>query len=284
MDYEGVMFERGNTVLYGFRNFDPGETLDCGQSFRWVKTAENTYEGIAFRKYLSISLETDKLILRGTTLDDFNHIWRDYFDFGRDYGEIKSIFNGDETLSKAISFTGGIRVLRQEPWEALCTFILSQNNNIPRIKGLVQRLCECFGEMITGGFAFPPPERLAGLNIEDLAPVRAGFRAKYILDAARKVASGEVDLGSLYTMLMYEAKAELMKIHGVGPKVADCTLLYGLGRVECVPMDVWMKRVMSAFYPNGFPGEIAHIAGIAQQYLFHYMRTCDDASHVLTVV
>jgi len=176
-------------------------------------------------------------------------------------------------LRAATQFSPGIRVLRQDGWEALCTFILSQNNNISRIKGLVGRLCEHFGRPIPGGFDFPTPERLAALSVLDLEPVRCGFRAKYIIDAAKAVSGGRFDLSAIYTLPIDEAFAALQSIHGVGPKVAHCALLFGFGRTECLPVDVWMRRAMDAWFPQGLPEEIQPVAGIAQQYIFHYART-----------
>lgn len=282
MDYIKVYQIGPDVALYGARCFDLDEILDCGQCFRWEKEnkeigypangGEYAYSGIAFGRLLRISQNGGTVIFHNTTLADFEKIWMDYFDLRRDYSAIKELLSKEETLEKAVGYAGGIRVLRQEPWEALCTFILSQNNNIPRIKGLVSRLCQFFGDETEGGRAFPSAGRIASLSEEDLAPVRAGFRAKYILDAARNVSSGRVDLNLLYEAPVEYARESLQKIHGVGPKVAECTLLYGCARVECFPVDVWIRRVLSEFYPDGFPEEFAPVAGIAQQYLFHYIR------------
>lgn len=165
--------------------------------------------------------------------------------------------------------------MRQEPWEALCSFIISQNNNIKRIKGIVERLCQSFGEPIADGvYNFPSYEVLARLSETDLAPLRCGFRARYIIDASRKVSSGEVNLERLKTCPIDEARQELIKITGVGAKVAECALLYGCGRIEGFPMDVWMKRAMTALFPDGLPECALPYAGIAQQYIFHYVRSC----------
>ena len=165
-------------------------------------------------------------------------------------------------------------MLRQQPWEALCTFIISQNNNIPRITGIVGRMCAAFGRPLGGGWhAFPTPEAIAALAPDALAPLRAGFRARYLVDAARRVVSGEVDLEALGTLPLDEAQAMLTRITGVGVKVAACTLLYGCGRVECVPVDVWMRRVLDRLYPGGIPACTYGYEGIAQQYLFHCART-----------
>ena len=177
-------------------------------------------------------------------------------------------------MAEAAAFAPGIRILRQEPWEALCSFIISQNNHIPRIKGIIERLCQRLGAEIPGTawHAFPTAERLAACSLEDLAPLRAGFRAKYLLDAARKVASGQVDLARVAAAPVEEGRRELQTIFGVGPKVAECALLYGFHKTECFPLDVWMKRAMATLLPGRRPEEFGENAGLAQQYLFHYSR------------
>ena len=152
-------------------------------------------------------------------------------------------------------------------------FIISQNNNIKRIKGIVERLCENFGEKLPEGeYTFPTAEKLSKLSVDDLAPIRAGFRNKYIIDSAQKVNSGEVNLNICYDLPYDEAQQELMKIKGVGTKVADCTLLFGFHRIEAFPLDVWMKRAMEKLFPTMSPKDFGEYAGIAQQYIFHYSR------------
>ena len=207
--------------------------------------------------------------------EDFETIWRPYFDLDADYGAKQAALSAvDPILETAAGFAPGIRILRQEPWEALCSFIISQNNNIPRIQGIVQRLCCLLGEPIPGSglFTFPGPEALAGLTVEELAPLRAGFRAKYLIDAAKKVTSGEIELSKIARSPVEFGRSELQKILGVGPKVAECALLYGFHKTECFPMDVWMKRAMAVLLPGRAPEEFGENAGLAQQYLFHYSR------------
>ncbi len=249
---------------------DLKQTLFCGQCFRFVQTEENIFEGTAWDKFVRLRQEKD-----GITLLDVNDsdvpFWEDYFDVSLDYGELIRSFSEDETL-KAACKGRGIRVLRQQPFETLISFIISQNNNIKRITGIIERLCENFGEKTAHGHSFPTAERLAGLSVEDLAPLRAGFRAKYIIDAAQKVNSGEVDLEKIALLPDDEAREELKKIKGVGDKVADCVLLFGLHRLSAVPKDVWIKRVIACCYPDGFPACVGEYAGIAQQYLFDYAR------------
>lgn len=260
-------------IIPNVRDLDLEQTLDCGQSFRWEKQNDGSFSGVAFGKYVNISLDGTDMIIKNAAPDD-EKIWRDYFDLELDYGKIRGdISKLHPVLEDAARYAPGIRILRQEPYEALCTFIISQNNNIKRIKGIVARLCESFGDEIDEGvYTFPTAERLAELTPDDLAPLRAGFRNRYIIDSAKKVASGEVDLELCKTADYETARAELMKITGVGVKVADCTLLFGMHRVEAFPVDVWMKRAMEKLFPGMTANDFGEYAGIAQQYIFHYSR------------
>lgn len=257
----------GKNILLYQEDFDLEQTLDCGQAFRWTKT-ENGYRGYYLNKPLEIQKENDSFVLLDTSEEDFVQIWKYYFDLETDYTKLKMAYSKDSTLKNACEFASGIRLLRQDSWEALCSFIISQNNNIPRIKGIISRLCEHFG-------GFPSANQLATYTPDDLQFLRAGFRAKYISDAANKVANGEIDFKKIKEMEINDARKSMMTIKGVGPKVAECALLYGMYRVEAFPIDVWIKRVMEQYYPGGFPQEFAENAGIAQQYLFHYIRNLE---------
>lgn len=256
--------------------FNVGLTLDCGQAFRWSKKENGDWHGVAFSKPLTLRETENGVEFIGTNREDFENIWKPYFDLDRNYDVICERFKSDSQLEKAVSECYGIRLLRQEPWEALCSFIISQNNNIPRIKGIVDRLCRLLGEHLgEDDYAFPSPERIAEAGIEGLAPIRAGFRAKYIIDAATKVANGEIDFEKILhpETSIEESRDELIKIKGVGEKVAQCTLLYGCGKVDAFPVDVWVKRILAEDYPDGLPECINGVKGIAQQYLFHWKRT-----------
>jgi len=261
-----------NVVLVGNNNFNLTHIFDCGQAFRF-NLKDGIWQGVAFGKILKCSQDGDHVIFYNITIEEFKAIWFRYFTLDINYGEIIKTISENKTFELATNFADGIRILRQDTWEALCSFIISQNNNIPRIKGIIDRLCESFGEEIESGiYTFPRAEKLAPLSVLDLAPLRAGFRAKYIIDAAKKIANGEVLPLSL-TYLPYEtAKENLMLIKGVGHKVADCTLLFGCGRFEAFPIDVWIKRVMASLFPDGLPECATEYAGIAQQYLFYYAR------------
>lgn len=256
---------------------DIGRTLDCGQAFRWVEVSPSVWHGVAFGKALTVSQKGNEIIFHDTCREDFECIWKPYFDLERDYAAVCERMSADGHLRRAIAECPGIRILHQEPWEALCSFIISQNNNIPRIKGIIDRLCRLLGDDLgNGDFAFPSAQKVALAGVEGLAPIRAGFRAKYIIDAAEKFANGEIDVEKIYLSPLDEGRDELVKIKGVGEKVARCTLLYGFGKVDSFPVDVWVKRIMSELYPDGLPECAAGVSGIAQQFLFHWRRTVEN--------
>lgn len=249
------------------------QTFTCGQCFRFTETAPGIFEGAAGNRYLRLEQQGDGITLHCSE-EEFQSFWRNYFDLDTDYEEKqKTLAALSPMLKEAERFAPGIRILRQNPWEALISFIISQNNNIPRIMGIIARLCERFGDPIPAPLrGFPSPQTLASLTLEDLAPLRAGFRGKYILDAARKVVSGEVDLKKIANAPVEFGREELQKIMGVGPKVAECALLYGFHKTQCFPMDVWMKRAMAVLLPGISPEIFGENAGLAQQYIFHYSR------------
>ena len=264
-------FKNGNAYIKGITEIDLSQTLDCGQAFRWEEQ-DGKWHGVAFGKFLELEIKDSVIILYNTTEEDFNNIWCDYFDLERDYGKIITEISTNEILKTASDYGKGIRVLNQEPWETLCSFIISQNNNIKRIKGIIARLCENFGEDKGGYYSFPTAQKIASLTLEDLSVLRSGFRAKYILDAATKVANGEVNLEILKELSIEEARNELMKIKGVGPKVADCALLFSHRHISAFPKDVWIKRAMEVLFGGKLPKEAEKYAGIVQQYIFFYAR------------
>lgn len=271
MPFEVSFDDRGAVIT---SDIDIAKTLDCGQAFRFSES-DGIWRGVAMGRAITLTQEGNKITLFDVDEEEFNSLWRGYFDLDRDYEMIKSSVSSNEILKKATDFSDGIHILRQEPWEAVCSFIISANNNIPRIKGIISRLCENFGKQVADGlFTFPSAERIAALTLDDLAVIKSGFRAKYILDAAQKFSRNQIDVEALYTLSIDEARNALMTIKGIGPKVADCALLFGWGRVECFPVDVWIRRAMNHFFgENGLPSEAVEYAGIVQQYLFYWART-----------
>lgn len=271
MPFEVSFDDRGAVIT---SDIDIAKTLDCGQAFRFSES-DGIWRGVAMGRAITLTQEGNKITLFDVDEEEFNSLWRGYFDLDRNYEMIKSSVSSNEILKKATDFSDGIHILRQEPWEAVCSFIISANNNIPRIKGIISRLCENFGKQVADGlFTFPSAERIAALTLDDLAVIKSGFRAKYILDAAQKFSRNQIDVEALYTLSIDEARNTLMTIKGIGPKVADCALLFGWGRVECFPVDVWIRRAMNHFFgENGLPSEAVEYAGIVQQYLFYWART-----------
>jgi N-glycosylase/DNA lyase len=235
-------------------------TFNCGQCFRW-KEYENNSGGISYCDGKTIAREAkDGIILQNVKESDVPY-WENYFCTDEDYPMLIKRFSEDKVLKKACEFASGIRVLRQDPFETLISFIISQNNNIKRITGIIAQLCE--------GGEFPSASRLLEL---DLSEFGLGYRTRYVLDAVKKINNGEISIDEITKMDYNRARSELMKIVGVGDKVADCVLLFGFHKTEAFPKDVWIKRVMSEYYPNGLPDCIKGYEGIAQQFLFHYIR------------
>jgi len=264
-------------IIENLENFNLSDIFDCGQCFRFNKISENEFEGVAFGKYLKVSQNNNKIFF-DTNIKDFENIWRDFFDIDRDYKKIFEELRRDETLKKASDFCPGVRILKQDPFECLISFIISQNNNIPRIKKIIERLCENFGDEINHNdkkyYAFPTAEKIAGLKLEDLDVLKSGFRAKYIFDAAKKVASGKINLESVYNMTLDEGAEYLQKIKGVGVKISACVLLFSYNKLESFPVDVWIKKVLEKYYPSDFSPRdyFGKYAGIAQEYLYYYER------------
>ena len=270
----------GGVRVEGAEPFDLAQTLDCGQCFRFAPTGDGGWFGAAGGHAAGLRFEGESLVLEGATAAEFEGFWRDYLDLDRDYAAVRAAFARDPRLAPCVAFAPGIRVLRQPAFEALIAFIVSQNNNVPRIKGILARLCALFGEPLPGGApAFPAPRRRAAGPKPARAPQRPRRPAGSNQDAARQVAAGTVDLQAVAVMPLADARRELTRNRGVGPKVAECVLLYGMGRLECFPMDVWMKRAMARLFPEetgkmpeSAPAIFGPYAGIAQQYIFHYCR------------
>lgn len=268
----------------GIGDFSVMRTFDCGQCFRFDPVTDENFiyrvDGVAYGRHVSFAENGDGSLFVRSSEEDLKNIWEKYLGLDRDYGEINkkivSVLSGSdrEHMEKAVEASRGIRILSQDKWEALCSFIVSQNNNIPRIKKIISSMSEAFGEKIDGGYAFPTAEALAAAGPDEIFKLKTGFRAKYIYDAATKVASGELDLEAVAKAETY-ARAEemLVGIKGVGAKVAACTLLFGFNRFDAFPIDVWIKRVMEKRFPAGLDyTAFGDVAGIAQQYLFYYER------------
>ncbi len=264
-------------------NFDIEQIFDCGQCFRFSavnkeNTAVTTYEGVAFDRYIKIEQTADKVAFYNTDEAEFNAVWRLFLDLDTDYESIIEGFSDDKTLNEAAHFADGIRILKQDKWETLCSFIISQNNNIPRIKGIIENMSARFGnEIYNDGekayYSFPTAKALYDAGEDEIFALKTGFRAKYIFDAAKRVCENPFFLTEVSGLDTESASEQLQLIKGVGKKVAACTLLFGFERYDSFPVDVWVKRILETYYPNErsrhFDGRYA---GIAQQYLFYYER------------
>ena len=266
--------------LNNLKDFNIDHIFDCGQCFRWEKQSDGSYTGAAFGKVVNMKVEENTLIIDNCTEADYEGIWRNYLDIDRDYGKVKEALRKDDPImAKAISFGYGIRILHQELWETTVSFVISQNNNIPRIKGCIENLAKNFGEKICTYrgrtyFALPTPEKLASLKREDLAEIKLGYRDKFLIETA-KAWLGTCDANE-------ESYDTLIEYTGIGPKVANCILLFGLCKYDSFPIDVWVRRVMNSLYNieekntkamKEFAKErFGEYGGFAQQYLFYYIR------------
>ena len=262
--------------LTGINDLDLEKTFKCGQCFRWGVEENGTYTGIAFGNVLKIRQCGDSVFI-ACSEKEFYSVWYDYFDLTRDYSLIRKQLCIDDFMKNAIEYGKGIRILRQDKWETLCSFIISQNNNIPRIKSIISILCREFGDEIEYNgmvyYTFPSAAKIAGLKAGDLSRLRCGYRAEYIIRSAGMVAGGAVNLEKLADGSVENARSALKALHGVGDKVADCMMLFGLHMLDAFPVDVWMKRAVVKHYGPGFDPKIfTPYAGIAQQYMFHYIR------------
>lgn len=261
-------------ILPGQAPFSAWETFTCGQCFRWMPQPDGSYIGIVRGIPAQVWTEQEQLFIHTTpnSLD----MWADYFDCDTDYASIARSFVVDDFTAKAANFGRGIRILKQESWEALCTFILSQCNNIPRITGLVRRLCEQLGTPVSFQgqtmYTFPGPEVLAPLTLSDLQFLRAGYRTPYLLTAAQAVQSGALDFATLNRLSTADARKAIMQLHGVGRKVADCFLLFGLHKLDAFPVDTWMKKAASCYDGDMHRFIDSPYAGVYQQYFFFYTR------------
>ncbi|MDR0999710.1 MAG: DNA glycosylase [Clostridiales bacterium] len=286
-----VSHQHNKLIVSDRECFDIKSTLECGQCFRFTKISDaadqSAYRVVAKDKLLFMTQVGDVVTMYPIDAQEVS-LWTDYFDLDRDYSVIKEHISADMVIKSAWERCDGIRILRQDPWEALVSFIISQNNNIPRIKGIVETLAKRFGEPIASSvdeilYSFPTPQRLATISLNELLDCKVGFRAKYILNAATRVATGNLCLESLGDMNIDEAREQLMSIYGVGRKISDCVLLFAYGKTEVFPADVWIKRIVAQRFFNGAKltdkdiqnfaaNKFGEYAGFAQQYLYAYAR------------
>ena len=284
-----IIEKENQIILEGIsKDFEPQHVFDCGQCFRWLREEDGSYTGVVQGRVINVKKENDLIILDNTNKEEFENIWFNYFDLGRDYSKIKNELKVmDEYLEKATEFGQGIRILQQDGWEMLISFIISANNRIPMIQRAINNLSEKYGEFIgeyrgKKYYAFPTAEELSKVSVEDIRACQTGFRDKYIKSVVDYVSEKKEDVLSYRKLNTDECIKELVKFNGVGPKVADCIALFGMQKYDTFPVDVWVKRVMEEFYVEDnlrlpkirkFALEkFGDLAGFAQQYLFYYAR------------
>lgn len=274
-----IKYNNNQMTIRDIDHFSLEQCLCCGQAFRW-RPRDGGFVGIALGREVLAVQDGAEVTLYGVDKQSGPAFIR-YFDLERDYGTLKSTYTKDPFLRQGMEFAHGIRVLRQDPFETLISFIISANNNVSRIMGIIEKLCMQFGKPLQEEKDFPTPKVLASLSVDDVKACGAGYRARYIIETARMVCDG-FDVYALANLSYEDAKQQLTTLPGVGPKVADCVALYSLGFTQAFPADVWMKRVLCGVYDyNGkndkqlrefIDKKFGRHAGIAQQYLFHYAR------------
>ena len=254
---------------------------ESGQCFRLNQIAGNRYALVALGRYLEIEQRGDEILFL-CTQEEYDTVWRQYFDMESDYDQYQRMIpKQDDYLTKAATFGSGIRILQQDVWEMLISFIISQQNNIKRIRKCIETLCERYGERKsfrdgqnvgdTVYYTFPDVEALARASEEELRACNLGYRSRYIVSTSNSILKKEVDLDALKKMGYRQAKGELLKLSGVGEKVADCICLFGLHHMDAFPIDTHIRQAMDAHYPTGFPFErYVGYAGVMQQYIFYY--------------
>ena len=280
-------------ILKNQDSFELKHIFECGQCFRWNEENDGSYTGVFNKNILNVQKKEDEIIFTGMIDGDIKKVVTDYFDLNRDYLKIKKqLSNIDENMKLSVEYGEGIRILNQNLWETIISFIISANNNIPRIKGIIERLCRKYGQKIiwnnTEYYTFPTAEELKNVSIEDFRKLGTGFRDIRLYETTQKIVNKEVDLEILHNEKDTEKVREiLLTLSGVGPKVADCILLFStLKRFDVFPIDVWVRRVMNDLYIKSpdeskvSKKEIQKIAlekfgklqGLAQQYLFYWRR------------
>ncbi|NLK95909.1 MAG: DNA-3-methyladenine glycosylase 2 family protein [Clostridiales bacterium] len=285
MDYNNVKIEENKVIIEGVKNFNIKQILECGQCFRWEKVGENNYIGVAFDKVIEVLQKDNEVIIFNSNEEDFNNIWLKYFDLERDYETIKKELSKDKILKESVEFGYGIRILNQDSFEMLISFIISARNSIPSIMKTIKKISEKWGNAIEYKgkiyYTFPKPEMLKGITEEEIKETGASFRSKYILDTVNKI-NEKNNLDEIKSLNDDECHIALQEFKGVGAKVADCIMLFSMGKTSAFPVDVWVKRAMMFFY-NADEGSLNKIrifgrerfkdlSGFAQQYLFYNAR------------
>lgn len=279
-------------VLKNIEAFEPKHIFECGQCFRWNLEEDGSYTGIIGENVLNIKKEQNNIIIKGMYKDNAKDVVTKYFDLDTNYEQIKEKLSAiDDNLKISIEYGSGIRILYQDVWEALISFIISANNNIPRIKGIIERISKKYGKEIIWNnksyYTFPTPDELSKATVKDLRELGLGFRDTRVFQTTLMVKNNNINIYELEKIQDVEKiREELLKFPGVGPKVADCIMLFSMKKYEVFPIDVWVKRVMTELYFNEeikinpdnkkilkyAENKFGKLAGLAQQYLFYWRR------------
>ena len=279
-------------IIKNIESFEPTHIFECGQCFRWNKEEDGSYTGVVGHNVLNVKKNENEVTITGLCSEKIEELCKKYFDLETDYETIKEKLSKiDDNLKISIEYGKGIRILKQDTWEALISFIISANNNIPRIKGIIERISKKYGKTIKWQgkeyYTFPTPEELSKASVVDLRKLGLGFRDTRVFETTRLVNTKQIDIYELEKIIhTKKLREELLKYPGVGPKVADCIMLFSMRRFEVFPIDVWVRRVMTELYfenetkivPNNkqilkYAEEtFGNLSGLAQQYLFYWRR------------
>lgn len=280
-------------ILKDIDSFEPKDIFNCGQCFRWNEQPDGSYEGIFGKNILQVKKEKQDILIKGLCSNKIEPIVEEYFDLKRDYTKIKEkLAKIDTNIKTSIKYGQGIRLLNQDLWETILSFIISANNNIPRIKGIIERLAKNYGTPITWQektyYTFPTPKQLEKVSIQEFRNLGLGFRDKRIYETTQMIKNKKIEIEKMkQNPNTLEVREQLLRLAGVGPKVADCILLFSnLKRLEVFPIDVWVRRVMNDLYIKSkeenkvstkqieqiATEKFGDLAGIAQQYLFYWRR------------
>ena len=279
-------------ILKDMKAFEPRHVFECGQCFRWNLQEDGSYTGVVGENILNVKRDQNNIIIKGLCNDNIKDVCSKYFDLNTNYEDIKlKLSEIDDNMKLSTEYGNGIRILKQDIWEALISFIISANNNIPRIKGIIERISKRYGKEINRDgkvyYTFPTPTELSKASIKDLRELGLGFRDSRVFETTKIIKNKEIDLEELEKIENVNSlREQLLKFPGVGPKVADCVMLFSMKKYEVFPIDVWVKRVMTELYFEGLnkiepnnkkileiaENKFGDLAGIAQQYLFFWRR------------
>jgi N-glycosylase/DNA lyase len=280
--------EKNNQIIIqNIKDFNVTHIFNCGQCFRWNMEADGSYTGVVKDKVINVEQEGSTVIFNNMDMEGYENIIKEYFDLNTDYSEIKRSVNTDEIMSEAIKFGSGIRILNQEEWETMISFMISANNRIPMIKRVIENLSSCFGEFICNYrgrnyYTFPEAEKLAEADVEKIRECKAGFRSPRLKNAAVRFLNEKDVAYNIKNKSYDEGLAYLKTYEGIGNKVANCILLFSMRKFDTFPVDVWVRRVMQTLYVDKdtkdadirkfAENKFGKLSGYAQQYLFYYSR------------